>query len=133
MLWRYGQHLFRSYGSLRLAQGDLDAALAYADKCLAQPIGNPPQLWRTRATLADARHAEQDQPAAKRAYRQALNIINAVAADLRPPLRQVFLESSHIQSSLRNAELFVGERVTRTTSGHPRDRPPPIRRSRRPA
>ncbi|MDQ4130738.1 MAG: tetratricopeptide repeat protein, partial [Actinomycetota bacterium] len=35
MLWRYSQHLYHSYGELRLARGDADKALAYADDCLA--------------------------------------------------------------------------------------------------
>jgi tetratricopeptide (TPR) repeat protein len=34
MRWRYGQHLFHSYGELWLARGDLDRARAYADECL---------------------------------------------------------------------------------------------------
>jgi hypothetical protein len=34
MLWRCAQHLFHSYGWLRLQCGDTVAALAYADECL---------------------------------------------------------------------------------------------------
>ena len=34
MLWRCAQHLFHSYGWLRLQCGDTAAALAYADECL---------------------------------------------------------------------------------------------------
>jgi tetratricopeptide (TPR) repeat protein/transcriptional regulator with XRE-family HTH domain len=36
MLWRYAQHLFHSYAELCLSRGDMAAALAYADECLAR-------------------------------------------------------------------------------------------------
>jgi hypothetical protein len=46
MLWRYGQHLFHSYGSLWLERGDLAAALACADECLsgATPTDSPKNI-----------------------------------------------------------------------------------------
>src|SRR5207253_8648681 len=34
MAWRYGQHLFHSYGELWLARGDVERASGYADECL---------------------------------------------------------------------------------------------------
>jgi tetratricopeptide (TPR) repeat protein len=40
MAWRYGQHLFHSYGELWLARGDLERAQAYADECLEVALFN---------------------------------------------------------------------------------------------
>src|SRR6202022_4154534 len=50
MLWRYGQHLFHSYGSLRLACGDTRAALACADECLraAEATVSPRNIVKAR-------------------------------------------------------------------------------------
>jgi tetratricopeptide (TPR) repeat protein/transcriptional regulator with XRE-family HTH domain len=50
MLWRYGQHLFHSYGSLWLAHGDTDLALRYADECLeqAEATDSPKNILKAR-------------------------------------------------------------------------------------
>ena len=50
MLWRYSQHLFHSFGALRLACGDTDAAAAYANECLrgAEPTDSPKNIIKAR-------------------------------------------------------------------------------------
>jgi hypothetical protein len=50
MLWRYAQHLFHSYGSLRLERGDLAAASAYAEECLyaATATDSPKNIVKAR-------------------------------------------------------------------------------------
>ena len=50
MLWRYAQHLFHSYAELRTARGDLAAALAYADECLAlaEASNSPKNIVKAR-------------------------------------------------------------------------------------
>jgi class 3 adenylate cyclase/tetratricopeptide (TPR) repeat protein len=148
MLWRYSQHLFHSYGELRLAGGDYDKALAYADECLAlaeqsdskknivkgrrlrgqvflaqgklpeaekelatvlevaQRVGNPPQLWKTYAALGDLRKTQGRADDARAAYRDALAVIDGVAAGLSDEsLKETFLDSEHVQGIRRAAEV----------------------------
>jgi tetratricopeptide (TPR) repeat protein len=168
MLWRYAQHLFHSYGSLRLARGDTDTALAYADECLrgaeasdspknvvkarrlrggvflargelaaadaelgcalelARRIGNPPQLWRTLVAVAELRQAAQHRASARRAYRQALAVVEDVAARLQDArLRETFLASPHTRHIRQRAEA-----ASRPASGH-RPRAAGLRASRK--
>jgi tetratricopeptide (TPR) repeat protein len=147
MLWRYAQHLFHSHGELRLARGDPEMALAYADECLrgaeatdskrniakarrlrgqvflargelaaaeaelaraldiARRLGNPPQIWKTLVAVGDVRHARGDRAGAGRAYREALAIVEEVAAHLADaPLREVFLTSPHVRQIRRRGD-----------------------------
>lgn len=62
MLWRYAQHLFHSLGQLRLANGDVDAALAYADECLssAESTASAKNIVKARRLRAQALLAHGD-------------------------------------------------------------------------
>jgi class 3 adenylate cyclase/tetratricopeptide (TPR) repeat protein len=140
MAWRYGQHLFHSYGELWLARGDLDRARAYADECLelalynsstknivkarrlqaqillaggrfkeaeeelaaalatAHEVGNPPQLWKTYVAIGELRDVQERPSEALMAYREAVAVIDRVAAGLTDrSLRAIFLSSEHVQ------------------------------------
>jgi tetratricopeptide (TPR) repeat protein len=146
MAWRYGQHLFHSYGELWLARGDLERAKAYADECLdvallnssaknvvkgrrlqgqillaqgrfkeaeeelasalatAHEVGNPPQLWKTHAAIGELRRAEARPEEARRAYTEALSVIEGVAASLTDQrLRDTFLHSEHVEAIRRHS------------------------------
>jgi class 3 adenylate cyclase/tetratricopeptide (TPR) repeat protein len=148
MAWRYGQHLFHSYGELWLARGDLDRARAYADECLelalfnsstknivkarrlqaqillargrfkeaeeelaaalatAHEVGNPPQLWKTHAAIGELRDVQGRSSEALMAYREAVAVIDRVAAGLTDDsLRMIFLSSDHVQRIREAAEL----------------------------
>ena len=140
MLWRYSQHLFHSYGELRLARGDHDRAFALAGECLAlaessdskknivkarrlrsqvllargkpeeatpeieaaltmaRKVGNPPQLWRTLTAFGDLLRANGSGEEAGQAYREALLVIETVAAALDDPaLSNIFLSSEQVK------------------------------------
>lgn len=93
----------RLLGQALLAQGKL----AEAEKELmialevAKRIGNPPQLWRTYASLGDLRQA---QGIPDRAYDDALSVIEKVADNLTDEsLKKTFLNSDHVQSIRRLA------------------------------
>jgi class 3 adenylate cyclase/tetratricopeptide (TPR) repeat protein len=148
MAWRYGQHLFHSYGELWLARGDLDRARAYADECLelalfhsstknivkarrlqaqillargrfkeaeeelaaalatAHEVGNPPQLWKTHAAIGELRDVQGRSTEALMAYREAVAVIDRVAAGLTDEsLRVILLSSDHVQRLREAAEL----------------------------
>jgi tetratricopeptide (TPR) repeat protein len=66
---------------------------------VARELGNPPQLWKTQAALGDLRQAQGRPEEARQAYREALWIIDQVAAALTDEsLRDTFLNSDHVQS-----------------------------------
>jgi class 3 adenylate cyclase/tetratricopeptide (TPR) repeat protein len=84
-----GQALM-ALGELAAAETDLNAALA-----MAREVGNPPQLWRTLAALGDLRQARGKPAQARQAYREAIEVVEHVAARLIDgELRQTFLDSS---------------------------------------
>ena len=71
---------------------------------IAQQIGNPPQLWKTYIAIGDLREAQGQEAAARLAYREALAIIDSVAASLSDDqLRETFLGSDHVRSIRRLA------------------------------
>jgi tetratricopeptide (TPR) repeat protein len=90
----------RLRGQALLAQGKLAEAekeLATALE-IAKEIGNPPQLWKTHAALDDLRQSQGQPDEARQAYRDAIAVIEGVAADLEDePLRETFLGSDHVQ------------------------------------
>jgi tetratricopeptide (TPR) repeat protein len=97
----------RLRGEAFLARGELPAAAAELDFALelARRIGNPPQLWRTLAAIAELRQVEQHPAKAQRAYRQALAVVGGVASRvLDTRLRETFLSSPHIQRILQLAD-----------------------------
>ena len=94
----------RLRGQALLAQGKLSEAeheLATALE-VAQEIGNPPQLWKTHAALGELRRAQERPEDARQAYRDALSVIEGVAAGLTDEsLRETFLTSDHVQGIRR--------------------------------
>lgn len=80
-------------GRLAEAEEEIRAALS-----LATEVGNPPQLWRTHASLGELRRAQSRPDDARRAYENALAVIESVAAGLTDAqLRDTFLRSEHVQ------------------------------------
>ncbi len=72
---------------------------------IAKEIGNPPPLWKTYVALGDLRQAQGQPEDARQAYRDALSIIEGVAADLTDEsLRETFLTSAHVQDIRRSAD-----------------------------
>ena len=98
----------RLRGQIFLAQGKLPEAekeLATALE-VAQRVGNPPQLWKTQAALGDLRKAQGSPEDARQAYRDALAVIEGVAARLSDEsLRDTFLNSDHVQGIRLAAEI----------------------------
>jgi hypothetical protein len=98
----------RLRGQVFLAQGKLTEAereLATALE-MAQEVGNPPQLWKTHAALGDLRRVQGRANDARQAYRDALTVIEGVAAGLSDEsLRETFLSSDHVQGIRRAAEV----------------------------
>jgi tetratricopeptide (TPR) repeat protein len=64
-------------GRLKRAQEDLAIAVR-----MAAEVGSPPQIWKSHGALAELRTAQGDAEAARRAYADALAVIDAVAAGL---------------------------------------------------
>ena len=90
---------FLAQSKLKEAEEELTTAL-----CLAKEIGNPPQLWQTYVATGDLRQAQDRPNEAHRAYRDALSIIEDVAAGLNDEsLKDTFLNSSHVQAIRRKA------------------------------
>ena len=75
MLWRYSQHLFHSYGALRLACGDTDAAMAYADECLrgAEATDSPKNIVKARRLRGEVLLVRGDLVAAAAELEMALD------------------------------------------------------------
>jgi class 3 adenylate cyclase/tetratricopeptide (TPR) repeat protein len=96
----------RLRGQALLAQGkpaEAEQELAAALE-IAKEIGNPPQLWKTHAALDDLRQTQGQPEEARRAYRDALAVIDGVAAGLSDEsLRETFLGSDHVQGIRRGA------------------------------
>ena len=81
-------------GKLAEAQTEIDTALA-----IAKEIGNPPQLWKTYVALGDLQNAQGCAQDAVASYREALTVIDRVAAALQDEtLRHTFLNSPHVQA-----------------------------------
>jgi tetratricopeptide (TPR) repeat protein len=98
----------RLRGQVFLAQGKLPEAekeLATALE-VAQRVGNPPQLWKIHAALGDLRQAQGRLDDACQAYRDALAVIDGMAAGLSDEsLGETFLSSDHVQGIRRAAEI----------------------------
>ncbi|MAE28203.1 MAG: hypothetical protein CMJ87_04360 [Planctomycetes bacterium] len=87
-----GQALL-AQGKLAAAERELDVALA-----VAKEVVNPPQLWQTYAALGTLRQAQGQREEARQAYREALAVIDRVAAGLTDEqLRETFITSDHVQ------------------------------------
>ena len=93
-----GQALM-AQGKVSEAERDLSTALE-----VAQEIGNPPQLWKTHVALGELHKAQGRPGEARQCSRDALSVIEGVAAGLEDEsLRQTFLSSDHVQGIRRAA------------------------------
>ncbi|MGH8972501.1 MAG: ATP-binding protein [Acidimicrobiia bacterium] len=82
------------------AQGRLDEAEQELSVALevAIELGNPPQLWKTHAAAGDLRRARGRTEHARRAYGEALSVIEHVAVRLTDERRrETFLQSKQVQ------------------------------------
>jgi tetratricopeptide (TPR) repeat protein len=96
----------RLRGQVFLARGEFVVAEAEFDRALdvARHLGNPPQLWKALAAIGALRQAQGAPAAAQHARREALAVIENVAAQLRDDsLRAIFLSWPHIQQ-IRQAD-----------------------------
>jgi hypothetical protein len=67
-------------------------------------VGNPPQLWKTHAAIGELRCAQERAQEARRAYGEALSVIEGVAASLTDPqMRDTFLHSEHVETIRRHS------------------------------
>jgi class 3 adenylate cyclase/tetratricopeptide (TPR) repeat protein len=90
---------FLTQGRLDHAEQDLSAALR-----VAIDLANPPQLWKTHAAVGDLRRAQGRIADARRAYGEALSVIDAVADGLTDnKLRETLLHSQRIEEIHRAA------------------------------
>jgi predicted ATPase/class 3 adenylate cyclase len=87
-------------GQLGEAEKELSTALE-----VAKGAGNPPQLWKTWAAIAELRRAQGRADDARGGYREALSVIDEVAATLTDEhLRKTFLGSPHVEGIRAAAE-----------------------------
>jgi tetratricopeptide (TPR) repeat protein len=85
--------VFLAQGRPAEAEQEITGALE-----VARPLGNPPQLWKTLVALGDVRAAQCRPAEARLAYREALSVIDGVAASLTDAaLRETFLASEHVR------------------------------------
>lgn len=89
----------RLRGQIRVAEGNFEQAEAELAAAIdiAMELGNPPQLWKTNAAIGDLRRAQGRTDDSRRAYGEALAVIEGIAASLRDDgLRETFLGSSAV-------------------------------------
>ena len=71
---------------------------------MAREAKNPPQLWKTLATLAELRTAQGGLDRAAEAYRSALSVVEDVARELPDDrLRELFLASEAVETMRESA------------------------------
>lgn len=98
----------RLRGQVFLGRGELTAAEREFEVALevAQSLGNPPQLWKTYEAVGDLLLAQSNTAQARRAYNDALSVIEEVASSLKDKsLRKLFLNSEAVQK-IRRAAAF---------------------------
>ena len=80
MKWRYSQHTDVSLGELRFAQGDLDAARGYAERCIeaAERTDSKRNVVKGRRLLAKVSAAAGDPDAADDEIRIALGVAREI-------------------------------------------------------
>jgi tetratricopeptide (TPR) repeat protein/transcriptional regulator with XRE-family HTH domain len=80
MLWRYGQHLFHSFGQLWLARGNIEAALAYADECLlgAEASDSPKNAAKARRLRGEVFLKRGELPAAEVEFDRAVKVARRI-------------------------------------------------------
>jgi Tfp pilus assembly protein PilF len=85
--------VFLEQEKLEKAQQELSIALRVAVK-----VGNPTQIWKTHAVLGDFFQVQDKLNDARKAYGDALSVIEEVAANLQDnSLRDTFLSSQCVQ------------------------------------
>jgi class 3 adenylate cyclase/tetratricopeptide (TPR) repeat protein len=111
--------VFLAQGRLAEAEPEVTAALR-----IAREIGNPPQLWKALAAVADLQAAQGRPDAARQAYREAVGVIEGVAGGLSDEaLRATFVGSPHVQAIRRLAQPPVSGRPRRGPHPPPRGAP----------
>jgi class 3 adenylate cyclase/tetratricopeptide (TPR) repeat protein len=98
----------RLRGQALMAQGRLDDAEQelFAALEVAIELRNPPQLWKTHAAVGDLRRAQGRTEEARRAYGEALSVIEALAAGLTDERqRKTFRRSEPVERVRRAAEV----------------------------
>ena len=87
---------WRLRGQIALARRQLDDAETALRQSLAiaEAIGNPTQLWVTRAALGELHMARQRQDLAGEAYRAARDVLDRVKGSLRDPGLRASLEQA---------------------------------------
>jgi class 3 adenylate cyclase/tetratricopeptide (TPR) repeat protein len=96
----------RLRGQVLMAEGRLEEAETTLAAALeaARELGNPPQLWKTHAALGDLRRVQGRVDEALTAYRDALAVIEAMAARLgNDEHRERFLTSVAVGKICRAA------------------------------
>lgn len=90
---------FSSQGRLEEAESELTAALG-----LAHELGNPAQLWKTRAALGQLLTAQGKLDQTRRTSQEALSLIERVAQRLHDKrLRKMLLTSADVKAIQRCA------------------------------
>jgi class 3 adenylate cyclase/tetratricopeptide (TPR) repeat protein len=105
----------RLRGQVLMAQGLLDEAEQELSAALAVAVevGNPPQLWKTHAAIGELRGAQGRPEEARRAYVEALSIMEGVAASLTDEqMRETFLRSKPAVGIRQAAEALSRVRPT---------------------
>lgn len=93
-------HLPRAEGRLKDAEEELWLALE-----AAIGLGNPPQLCKTHAAIGELRRTQGKFEDARRAFSEALSIMERVAASLTDErMRRTFLASKRFEETRRAAE-----------------------------
>jgi tetratricopeptide (TPR) repeat protein len=97
----------RLRGQALLAQGEFplaDVELATA-LAITRQLGNPPQLWTTLSVVGDLRAVQGRAVEAREAYREAVQIVDEVAARLPDDrLRQALLSSAQVEHMVKRAD-----------------------------
>jgi tetratricopeptide (TPR) repeat protein len=96
--------VFLVHGQLVEAHTELDRALK-----LARRLGNPPQVWRTLVVVGDLHKARGSATAALGAYREALGVVEDVAARLpNATLRQTLISSHQVGQIRQRVAAVLG-------------------------
>jgi len=87
---------YRLKGEMAIARRQWDEAEAALGEAsaIAEAIANPTQLWKTRLALGNLRAERGERQAARRSYRAAREVIEAVMAHLKHPGLRSALETS---------------------------------------
>jgi len=82
------------------ALAELRRAVEIADR-----LGSPPGRWQSRASLSEALYATGDDDGAEAAFREACDIVRAVAAGLSPERSKRFLAAEPVSELLARGSI----------------------------